>query len=403
MHRDLFFILLSLCTTLALAFGCGSTTKGTHIHTQKCVVQHETTQSSVSTAHADAHTRTKILTTLPKEKKVSFKSLGSTLEGMLSMPTQNSNTPHSKKHPAILLIHDLGPIDADAHIQGSLGIALPTQIPIFAQLAQHLTQRGFVVLRYTKRTCTSAVNRRCKSAARNHAPKDQATTLVHDAKEALYFLAQHERVNPAKLGVVAHGHGMEIALSITSSSTPPRAIVGWAPSTHSIQELITHQTSWSLQYIKKKIPSLGDTAQADLARQQIAQLQRSLKAQREGFARLDKGLLSEPILGLSVQTWRGYSKLHKEAFSHLRTTQTPILALFGTLDASLLPNTVQTFSHHIDANKTLKEKRVLILDDTTHNMIELDQNNQAPPELSTRALEETAAFLHLHLGSKKKH
>src|SRR5690606_12199416 len=75
----------------------------------------------------------------PTDTDVRIPALGFSLAGTITMPPQVAGR---LRYPAIVLVPGSGPVDRDVNVYG---------IPIFAQLAGALAERGFIVLRYDKR------------------------------------------------------------------------------------------------------------------------------------------------------------------------------------------------------------------------------------------------------------
>jgi hypothetical protein len=109
--------------------------------------------------------------------------------------------------PAAILIGGTGPHDRDESIAGHRP---------FLVLADHLTRKGFAVLRYDKR-----------GIANSTGDYAQATTasLASDAEAAIAYLQSRKEIAPQKIGLIGHSEGAAIAPMIASHSSDVAWIV----------------------------------------------------------------------------------------------------------------------------------------------------------------------------------
>lgn len=142
-------------------------------------------------------------------REVRFTSAdGSSIAGTISYPLRGR-----APFPAVLLIGGSGSNDRNEQV-GSLH-------PFF-DLSQQLNARGFAVLRYDKRF-----------AGRSHSALAPAlvtrTSYLDDVRAALATLRGDPRVNPAKIALVGHSEGGELALGAALGGAPVSALVLLAP------------------------------------------------------------------------------------------------------------------------------------------------------------------------------
>lgn len=126
------------------------------------------------------------------------------LSGMLTVPAGPG------PFPAVLLVSDLGAQDRD----GTVG-----NYHMFGSLADYLTRRGVVVLRYDDR-----------GVGRSGGNTSTATTamLVNDVQAGLNFLRARLEVNIARIGVIGHGEGANVALLAAGEPLPPAFVISLA-------------------------------------------------------------------------------------------------------------------------------------------------------------------------------
>ncbi len=141
-----------------------------------------------------------------REEEVAFDNAVSRLNfsGTLTVP------PGTGPFSAVVLVSDLGAQDRD----GTVG-----NYRMMGALADYLTRRGVVVLRYDDR----GVGQSGGSTA-------TATTAmrVSDVQGAINFLRSRLEVNIARIGVVGHGEGANVALLAAGQPLPPAFVVSLA-------------------------------------------------------------------------------------------------------------------------------------------------------------------------------
>lgn len=136
------------------------------------------------------------------EKEISIASKGAQLAGTLSMPAADG------KFPAVLLVWAQGP--QDRYYQG-----------FFASIARYLAKNGFCVLSMDKRGTGESSGDSAGVAE---------TDIDDDIGAAVAFLSAHERVDPAKIGIIGHGRGAFYAMKAAIREGAVRGIVLMNPS-----------------------------------------------------------------------------------------------------------------------------------------------------------------------------
>ena len=123
-----------------------------------------------------------------KDEEVTFENreAGITLAGTFTRPEQGA------PFPAVILIHGSGNLDRDETLQGHKP---------FLVLADHLTRRGFAVLRYDKRGVGTS------QGSRGAATVELAT----DAMAAFAYLKTRADVRKNQIGMIGHSEGGAIA------------------------------------------------------------------------------------------------------------------------------------------------------------------------------------------------
>ena len=136
---------------------------------------------------------------------VSFinKDKSATLAGTLTLP----DTMAGKKFPAVILITGSGAQDRDETMFGHK--------PFFV-IADHLTKKGFAVLRIDDRGTARSTG--------NHATATSADFAL-DTESALDYLKQHASIDAKNIGLVGHSEGGQIAPMVAARRKDVKFIV----------------------------------------------------------------------------------------------------------------------------------------------------------------------------------
>src|SRR5690606_13643423 len=120
---------------------------------------------------------------------------GTTLAGTVPTPRGKG------RFPAVILVTGSGPQDRDETIEGHRP---------FKVIADYLTKRGIVVLRYDERGVGQSTGNYTKSTIGD---------FSKDAIAAIDFLRGQSKVNPKKIGIVGHSEGALIAKLIAGQQS----------------------------------------------------------------------------------------------------------------------------------------------------------------------------------------
>jgi dipeptidyl aminopeptidase/acylaminoacyl peptidase len=107
--------------------------------------------------------------------------------------------------PGVLLIHGTGAADKN-ETAGVVHKNDPKPLTPFWQIAQYLSERGFVVLRYDKRGVGGN-----NSISSNVWGNTTVNDLIHDAEKALNVLIQQPEVDSKRISLIGHSEGTVIA------------------------------------------------------------------------------------------------------------------------------------------------------------------------------------------------
>jgi uncharacterized protein len=139
----------------------------------------------------------------PGDEPVKIPANGFVLAGTLSRPA----TASVPRQPAIVLIAGSGPQDRDELVFG---------IPILGELANALSDAGFITLRYDKRGIGQSGGR---------AESASLADFAEDLRAAVKFLDDRKDVDPKRIGVLGHSEGGAVALLAATKEKRIAALV----------------------------------------------------------------------------------------------------------------------------------------------------------------------------------
>jgi len=148
---------------------------------------------------------------------------GTRLAGTLTVPIGQT-----RPLPAIVLVHGSGPIDRNEQIGPN---------PIFLELANALSNYGYVVLRYDKR----GVGKSGGDYA-THTRND----LLADATAGIDWVAKQPGVDRKSVFIIGHSEGGELAPSLAASIPWVRGIALMAPPALPLSKILVQQATRGL-------------------------------------------------------------------------------------------------------------------------------------------------------------
>lgn len=158
---------------------------------------------------------------------------------------------YNVKYPAIVLLHDAGPLDRD----GSYSACKP-----FRDLGWALAARGFAVLRYDKRTY--AHKRQIDSLGVRITPKQE---IIDDALEALKYLRSRPDIQTDKIVLLGLGLGGMLAPKIAALDTSVAGIIVMNSPARPLEDALLSHVKYVLSL---------DTIDQEKSKRQIKTLER---------------------------------------------------------------------------------------------------------------------------------
>ena len=150
--------------------------------------------------------------------------------------------------PAILLIHGIGPLDKDQFI--------PPNSRDFKQIAEFLSERGFVVLRYDKRAIGANDTIEDPHMWYNQTMDD----LISDANKALHTLADQPEVDKDNVSVLGGSQGSWIATRIAAANPFVKNVLLLSTGAEKLGDIIhTQMVNTTLQYVRQVLDKNHDS------------------------------------------------------------------------------------------------------------------------------------------------
>ncbi|AIF84870.1 Alpha/beta hydrolase family [Candidatus Nitrososphaera evergladensis SR1] len=142
--------------------------------------------------------------------------------------------------PALLLIHGLGPADKDHFF--------PPDIRPFKQIAEYMSERGFVVLRYDKRAIGANSTVENLGLWYNETMDD----LISDANKALHTLAKQPEFDKNNISIFGASQGTWIATRVAAANPFVKNVVLMSSAADKIGDLIhTQMVNTTLQFTRE--------------------------------------------------------------------------------------------------------------------------------------------------------
>jgi fermentation-respiration switch protein FrsA (DUF1100 family) len=251
----------------------------------------------------------------PTDVDVTIPAFGFNLAGTLTMPRGEGRL----RHPTVVLVGGSGPVDRDEAV---------ADVPIFAQLAGALAERGFMVLRYDKRGIGQSGGRTEVVTLQDYAD---------DVIAILKWLSKRDDVDPRRIAVVGHSEGGSVGMIAAAREKKIASLVLVATTGSTGADLVLEQQRHQLELMK--LP--------DAERQQKIELQQKVHS----AVITEKGWegVPEEVRRQADTAWFRSLLLFDPARIMPQIKQ-PILIVQGDLDTQVPP-------HHAEQLAELARKR----------------------------------------------
>lgn len=279
-------------------------------------------------------------------EEVKFPSVDSGVElnGTLTLPKE------SGKYPAVVLVSGSGTQNRDEELLGHKP---------FKVIADYLTRRGIIVLRYDDREFTTKKYEGATS--RNYA---------NDALGAVAFLKSHGSVDSERIGIIGHSEGGTIAFMCAAESKDIDFIVSLAGMTVAGDKCLMAQNRRAIAAagfsaeIQQKSLDVIQTIFDETKRRELADIQQSAKEiVAEALTQHSAKDIPQPLIANFEQTLHSMTEWMKFFLSHdplvdIKRIKCRVLALNGDMDTQVLAddnlavlNRAENLSEQLTAKK----------------------------------------------------
>lgn len=249
-----------------------------------------------------------------QEVKFEDKQAGVQLAGTLTIP------PGKGPFPAVVLIAGSGPHNRNEEVMGH---------KVFLVLADYLTRKDIVVLRYDKR-----------GVGQSQGNYGTATTadFANDAEAAFNFLRTQPEVNPHEVGLIGHSEGGVIAPIVAARDRNVDFIVMMAGPGVSGAQILVEQTLAISEAMGMKPEEAQKSAQREqecmtlvLNSKSGPELKRELRAKLAGV--LPKARLGAAVSAMDSPWFRYFVRY--DPVPTLEKVKCPVLAMIGSKDTQV--------------------------------------------------------------------
>jgi hypothetical protein len=250
-------------------------------------------------------------------EEVKFPSVaeGVTLAGTLTMPPAGG-----RRHPAVILLSGSGAQDRDEQLMGHRP---------FWILADHLSRRGFAVLRYDDRGFGKSTGRFTTATS---------TDFSRDAEGALNYLGAREEIDAGKIGFIGHSEGGILAPMVAARRPDVAFMVLLAATGVPGKDVVTEQAKRILKAAGTPDSIIEQNAETQRAIFDILARQPDEAAARKMIA---EAMAGQPNADAAARTssspWFREFAFYDPAPA-LEKVKCPVLALNGELDLQVIPD-----------------------------------------------------------------
>lgn len=269
----------------------------------------------------------------PTDADVMIPAAGFTLAGTITTPP----TMGRLKHPAVILVAGSGPVDRDENVHG---------IPIFAQLAGALAEKGFIVLRYDKRGVGQSGGRSERVTLQDYA---------EDLITAVKWMEKRDDVDEKRLAVAGHSEGGMVAMLAGAREKKIKSLVLMAVPGTTGAELILEQQRHVLDTMKT--PEAERTEKIDLQKR----IQAAVVSGEWAF-------VPDDLRKQADSPWFRSLLLFDPAETMKKVKQ-PVLIIQGALDTQVPPHHADRLAELARGRKNKQPVEVVHLPGVNHLLV----------------------------------
>jgi uncharacterized protein len=254
-------------------------------------------------------------------------------------------------YPAAVIITGSGGQDRD----GAVGL-----FNLYKLIAERLSNAGVAVLRADDRGIGQSV---MPDPKRPTSYRD----LINDSRAAFEYLTQRPKIDKARIALVGHSEGSEMALTIAAEDSRVAAIVLLAGTSRPVDRVAVEQSIYQAALQEPIDP--GDLSKMpELARMVIARFE---------SARTEKA----PASGADPNAWFR-DHLASDPAAIAKRVKCPVLILNDERDALVLAHNAIELAQALTSSGN-KQVRLRILPNLTHLFTPVSVDKNGPPEQAT--------------------
>jgi len=254
-----------------------------------------------------------------EERSAEIPAAGLSLEGDLSLPDRTEGV----GVPSVILVHGSGPNSRDPVVGGQLNMYFGgVEVAPFSDIRDALTEAGFAVLLYDKRTCTTQ-----GSLCANDYPIPSTDVRVSDFRDdalaAAAWLREQEGIDPSGIVVAGHSQGGGLMPSILAADPDLKGGISLAGNYRPIDVLLRYQLDFSTELMEDagSSPTIITSTLADLT-----EMVEGVEAIRAG------SFEGSTVAGMPVAFWEDWLAIGDARPGLLAQEDRPILAVNGDYD-----------------------------------------------------------------------
>jgi pimeloyl-ACP methyl ester carboxylesterase len=289
---------------------------------------------------------------LASEQDVTFVSEGFALVGTLTLPARRSR----ERVPGVVLIAGSGPESRDEVLDGQFDMMFGFELPVLGLLAAGLTDAGFAVLRYDKRSCGTF-----NDCADNDYPLPPDSTTIEDyiadVGAALDRLEGEVAVDSSRVSVIGHSEGGSYLPTLLSTRGDLRSGVMLAGPYQPVDAVIAQQAQLLQQHLMEQGADAGTISQ-DLAPldDELAALAMMRAGDYDGGS----------VGGAFPPFWLSLMALGDANPVTSALVERPILAIGGSYDWNVPPSELALWQQNFTSSSNPDDRAVVTLDCMTH-------------------------------------
>lgn len=245
------------------------------------------------------------------------------LSGTLTIPEEKQD-----HYPAVLIISGSGKGDRDGNLKN-------LKMNLYKDLAEYLTSKGYMTLRYDKRgTYKSGGNF-------NEAG---LFDLIDDAVEGVRFLKRHPNTDPERILILGHSEGALIGPAVHDRE-PVDGLILLAGAAGPSADLIPRQSEMAYSEMYEAAGLKGWIFRtfkvADRARKQNTQIFKKVSDSEKPVMR---------IKGIKVNAKWIRETLDYNVIDYLKRVECPVLAITGAKDVQVPPDHARLTADTVQGN-----------------------------------------------------